>query len=80
MLEDWPNHAIWAHWGRPPLELTMEQQFIDWLAANLPSSPHLQLGMGDDAAVLHWAAGGDMVVTTDAVTEGVDFRIADATP
>ena len=48
--------------------------FIDWLSRDLPPSPHLRLGVGDDAAVLRWARGGDMVVTTDAVTDEVDFR------
>jgi thiamine-monophosphate kinase len=58
----------------------MEQQFIDWLRANLPPSPLLRVGVGDDAAVLAWAAGGDMVVTTDAVTDQVDFVLAEVEP
>jgi thiamine-monophosphate kinase len=58
----------------------MEQQFIDWLKANLPPSPLLRVGVGDDAAVLAWASGGDMVVTTDAVTDQVDFVLAEVEP
>jgi thiamine-monophosphate kinase len=58
----------------------MEQQFIDWLRANLPPSPFLRVGVGDDAAVLAWAAGGDLVVTTDAVTDQVDFVLAEVEP
>jgi thiamine-monophosphate kinase len=59
---------------------SMEQQFIDWLRANLPPSRHLRVGVGDDAAVLAWTAGGDMVVTTDAVTDQVDFVLAEVEP
>jgi thiamine-monophosphate kinase len=55
----------------------MEQQFIDWLRTNLPAGPHLRVGPGDDAAVLGWAHGRDMVVTTDTVTDGVDFILSD---
>jgi thiamine-monophosphate kinase len=58
----------------------MEREFIDWLRANLPPSPYLRLGVGDDAAVLRWAAAGDMVVTTDAVTDMVDFVLAEVEP
>jgi thiamine-monophosphate kinase len=58
----------------------MEQQFIDWLRANLPASPNLRVGIGDDAAVLGWAHGHDMVVTTDAVTDGVDFILGEVEP
>ena len=58
----------------------LERQFIDWLTANLPTSPCLRLGAGDDAAVLRWAEGGDLVVTTDAVTDQVDFVLADVDP
>jgi thiamine-monophosphate kinase len=58
----------------------MERLFIDWLANQLPPNPKLRVDFGDDAAVLRWADGGDMVVTTDAVTDGVDFRVGEATP
>jgi thiamine-monophosphate kinase len=58
----------------------MEQKLIAWLAAHLPASPHLRLGIGDDAAVLRWTVGADMVVTTDSVTDGVDFVLADIDP
>jgi thiamine-monophosphate kinase len=58
----------------------MEQQFIDWLRANLPSSPNLHIGVGDDAAVLGWAHGRDVVITTDAVTDGVDFILSEVEP
>lgn len=58
----------------------MERELIAWLAAHLPASRHLRLGIGDDAAVLSWNVGADMVVTTDSVTDGVDFILADIDP
>lgn len=58
----------------------MEHEFVRWLAARLPSSPHLRLGLGDDAAVLRWSVDGEAVLTTDAVTDGVDFLLSDVEP
>jgi thiamine-monophosphate kinase len=58
----------------------MEQEFFERLRAMIPPSPHLQLGIGDDAAVLRWGVGGDVVVTTDAITDQIDFRLGEATP
>jgi thiamine-monophosphate kinase len=58
----------------------MEQEFIERLRAMVPPSPHLHLGIGDDAAVLRWGAGGDVVVTTDAITDQIDFRLGETTP
>jgi thiamine-monophosphate kinase len=58
----------------------VERAFVEWLEGALPPHPLLRLGIGDDAAVLKWADGGDAVVTTDAITDTVDFRIAEVTP
>jgi thiamine-monophosphate kinase len=58
----------------------MEQELVNWLEANLPASEHLRLGIGDDAAVLRWADGREMVVTTDAITDQVDFILRDVEP
>lgn len=58
----------------------MERQFVDWLAKRLPESRHLRLGAGDDAAVLAWSHGRDMVVTTDAITDQVDFILSEVDP
>lgn len=57
----------------------MEQAFLNWLKHRLPPTPAI-LGIGDDAAVLPWSGGAGMVVTTDAVTDEVDFRLAKVTP
>jgi thiamine-monophosphate kinase len=58
----------------------MERQFVEWLATHLPKSRHLRLGVGDDAAVLAWTQAGDMVVTTDAITDQVDFILEEVEP
>lgn len=56
----------------------MEAEFIRWLHKRLPPQPHLDLGLGDDAAILR-AAGDDprRVVSVDLLTEGVDFVLAE---
>jgi thiamine-monophosphate kinase len=43
-------------------------------AGHLPSPASVVVGPGDDAAVLRPAPGEDVVVTTDAIVEGVHFR------
>jgi thiamine-monophosphate kinase len=53
----------------------METEFIAWLRAHLPPHPLLRLGPGDDAAVLSLAGPGDVVITTDLVSDGVDFHV-----
>jgi thiamine-monophosphate kinase len=53
----------------------MESQFLHWLRDRLPESPCLQLGIGDDAAILRLAGQPNVVVTTDLLTEGVDFHL-----
>jgi len=58
----------------------MEHEFVRWLASRLPPSRHLRLGLGDDAAVLRWSVNGEAVLTTDAVTDGVDFLLSDVEP
>jgi thiamine-monophosphate kinase len=36
--------------------------------------------VGDDAAVLAWPPGGDLVVATDTITDEVDFILAETSP
>jgi thiamine-monophosphate kinase len=55
----------------------VEQQFIAWLRKRLPAHPLLQVGPGDDAAVLRLAGGERCAMTVDLLTEGVDFRLAE---
>src|SRR5437764_3956723 len=52
----------------------MELEFIRWLREHVPDDPRAKLGLRDDAAVLS-LSGGDVVVTTDLLTDGVDFRV-----
>ena len=58
----------------------MEAEFFRWLRANVPSHPRLPLGLTDDAAVLSFAGTPGMVVTTDLVSDGVDFRLDEVDP
>ena len=58
----------------------MEADFIRWLREHLPPHPALRLGIGDDAAVIGLAARSDIVVTTDLVSDGVDFRLSEIDP
>lgn len=53
----------------------METEFIGWLRAHLPPHPLLRLGPGDDAALLATSGRGDVVLTTDLVSDGVDFHL-----
>ena len=56
----------------------MELEFIHWLRGRLPGHPRLRVGPGDDAAVLD--VGRGLVVTTDMVTDGVDFHLERCDP
>jgi thiamine-monophosphate kinase len=52
----------------------MELEFIRWLREHVPDDPRSKLGLRDDAAVLS-LNGNDAVVTTDLLTDGVDFNL-----
>jgi thiamine-monophosphate kinase len=58
----------------------MEAALIDYLRRRLPAHPLLRLGPGDDAALLHTAGRGDVVVTVDMLMDGVDFRLSELDP
>src|SRR2546421_1059866 len=54
----------------------MELEFIRWLREHVPADPRARLGLCDDAALISLAGNSDVVVTTDLLTDGVDFRVA----
>jgi thiamine-monophosphate kinase len=56
----------------------MESEFIAWLRARLPEPANPLLGPGDDAALLPCGPAGSCLATVDLLTEGVDFRLAEA--
>lgn len=59
----------------------MESEFIDWLRSRLPARhAALVVGPGDDAAVVELRGRGDCVVTTDVLTDGVDFLFSECDP
>lgn len=50
----------------------MEAEFVRWLAERIPKHTDVPIGIGDDAAVL---CPETTVVTSDMLTEGVDFLL-----
>ena len=59
----------------------MELAFITYLRKRLSAShPLLQIGPGDDAAVLAAIGEREIVVTTDLLTDGVHFELAGTEP
>ncbi len=58
----------------------METEFIAWVRRQLDESANVLLGPGDDAAVLRASGDRETVVTTDLLTEGVDFLLAEVSP
>lgn len=59
----------------------MEARYLDWLRTHVPSDPRVEVGIGDDAAVLRPPAGRRTVIAVDMLAEGTDFLLGtDATP
>ncbi len=56
----------------------LESELIAWLRENLPVGPGVDVALGDDAAIL--AGGGKQVVTTDLLTDKVDFLVDEVEP
>lgn len=54
----------------------MELEFVQWLSQQLPPNSTAPLGLGDDAAVLSVPVGRKLVVTTDMLSDGVHFDLA----
>lgn len=61
--------------------MTLERELIEWLEKKLPGNSRLEVGLGDDAAVFtRFAQDQQLVVTTDLLTDGVDFLIDHVDP
>lgn len=58
----------------------MEAEFIRWLREHVPTHPRAPLGLSDDAAIVSLGNHSDIVVTTDLMTDGVDFRLGQDDP
>jgi len=53
----------------------MELEFIQWLREHVPAHPCAKLGLSDDAAIISLAGRDEVVVTTDLLTDAVDFQL-----
>lgn len=58
----------------------MELEFIQWLRAHVPTHSCAKLGLSDDAAIVSLAGRSDVVVTTDLLTDAVDFQLGTHEP
>ncbi|MBE6427500.1 MAG: thiamine-monophosphate kinase [Planctomycetaceae bacterium] len=59
----------------------MELEIVERLCRRFPDHPSMKLGPGDDAAILELAGSSpEIVVSTDLLTEGVDFLLARMSP
>ncbi|MBN9517357.1 thiamine-monophosphate kinase [bacterium] len=56
-----------------------EFDYIAWLRSRTPADPRVPVGPGDDCAVLA-PAGRPLLVTTDLLTDGTDFILAEVGP
>ncbi len=54
--------------------MSLEVELVNWLKENLSTDEHCMVGLGDDAAVLN-PSHSAIVVTTDMLTDGVDFQL-----
>ncbi len=69
------RHPVWKR-----SFLSLEKDLLSWLHENLPASGRHSVGLGDDAAVLGGFDRSGVVVTTDMLTEGVDFLLEEVDP
>ncbi len=58
----------------------MEAELIAWLRERVPPHPLVRLGLGDDAAVLCTDGVRECVVTTDLLSDHVDFELSRVEP
>lgn len=54
----------------------MEREFVRWLCHSLPAHNRLEVGPGDDAAVVRLTPATNLVATTDMLMDGVDFDLS----
>jgi thiamine-monophosphate kinase len=54
-----------------------EFDYIAWLRRQTSAAGKVRIGPGDDAAVLDWAAGKPLLVTTDVLMDGTDFVLSE---
>lgn len=59
--------------------MSLEANLINWLFENLPPCNRFEIGLGDDAAVLK-LSDRPLVITTDMLTDGVDFLLEEVDP
>ncbi len=60
--------------------MTTERQFIRDLQAQFPTLPPVQIGIGDDGAVLDVSADLQQVIVTDLLLDGVHFDLNVTSP
>lgn len=55
----------------------MEQSFLAWLKGRVRELPTVTVGIGDDAAILESPAESQLVASTDAIIDQVDFVLGE---
>ena len=60
--------------------MSLERDLLAWLHEHLPASGQHTVGLGDDAAVLASFDQAGVVVTTDMLTDGIDFLLEQVDP
>jgi thiamine-monophosphate kinase len=60
--------------------MTSEREFIDYLAQRFPLRPPVEVGIGDDGAVLHHKSSGRQTVVTDMLLDQVHFDLRTTSP
>lgn len=57
-----------------------EFSFIEYLKKQARRSSQIYIGIGDDAAAVRVSGGKELVISTDAIVDGVDFEIKKLCP
>lgn len=63
-----------------PVQPSGEFALIDWIRRQIPPTDRVQIGPGDDTALLRWHGGPGCLITTDMLLEGSCFRLEEAGP